>query len=69
MISTHKIPDEKDKQIIKLASKRISYMKMTKIIYMSERGIKTRIRQMKDYYKIDSLSDLIQHMIDNNLVQ
>jgi hypothetical protein len=62
------IPDDKDKQIIKLCIKRISYEKMTRIVFLSVDGIRKRIKVMKDYYQKDSLPELIDHLVDENLL-
>jgi hypothetical protein len=62
------IPDDKDKQIIKLCIKRVSYEKMTRIVFLSVDGIRKRIKVMKDYYQKDSLPELIDHLVDENLL-
>lgn len=68
MIPERMIPDDKDKQIVKLCIKRVSYEKMTRIVYLSVDGIRRRIKVMKEYYEKDSLPELIEHMVDNNLL-
>jgi hypothetical protein len=62
------IPDDKDKQIIKLCIKRVSYEKMTRIVFLSVDGIRKRIKVMKDYYQKDSLPELIDHLVYENLL-
>lgn len=68
MIVTKRELDDKDRKIIKLVMRKTSYRKISAIVFLSEAGIKRRVKQMKDYYNCGSTSDLISHLIDNGLL-
>jgi len=68
MITTKKELDDKDKKIIQLMIRRVSYKKMSKIVFLSERGIRSRLKAMRGYYKCESTSELISYLIDNAII-
>lgn len=68
MIITEKTLDDKDKKIIQLVIRRVSYKKMSKIVFLSEVGIRARLKTMRNYYKCESTSDLISYLIDNAII-
>jgi hypothetical protein len=68
MIPSHLIPDDKDKQIIKLLIKRVPYKQMASIVSLSVQGINRRIKVLKTHYKLHSIPDLIEYFQDNNLL-
>jgi hypothetical protein len=63
-----KIPDDKDKLIIKLLIKRVPYKQMTSIVSLSIPGINKRIKVLKDHYTLHSITELIEHFQDNDLL-
>lgn len=62
------IPDEKDKQIIKLLIRRVSYRDITQAVCLSIPGIKKRIKVMKDYYSLKTTAELINHLQDSEIL-
>lgn len=60
--------DDKDKRIIQLAIRKVSYYKMTRIVQLSRNGIYRRIKEMKDYYDQPTLPKLVEYLTDNNLL-
>jgi DNA-binding Lrp family transcriptional regulator len=68
MIATGKVPDDKDKQIIKLLLKRVSYKEITAIVCLSIPGIKKRIKIMKDHYGLDTTPQLLDYMEENGIL-
>ena len=65
MITTKKELDDKDKKIIQLMIRKVSYPKMTRLVFLSENGIRTRLKVMRNYYKCESNQQLISYLIDN----
>lgn len=63
-----KIPDDKDKLIVKLLIKRVPYKQMTGIVHLSIPGINKRIKVLKTHYDLPSITDLIEHFQDNDLL-
>jgi len=68
MITTKKELDDKDKKIIQLVIRRVSYKQMSKIVFLSEVGIRHRLKVMRNYYKCESTPDLISYLIDNAII-
>lgn len=68
MITTLRELDDKDKKIMQLMIRRVSYKQMTRLVFLSENGIRTRLKVMRNYYKCDSNQELISYLIDNTII-
>lgn len=65
---TTKELDDKDRQIIKLLMKRVTYNEVAKIVFLTPEAVRYRVRAMRDYYDKGSLSSLIDYLTENELL-
>jgi hypothetical protein len=68
MICTGKTLDEKDKRIIELIRRKVSYRRMSKIVFLSEIGIKRRVKVMRNYYNCSDTTELIDSLVSSGII-